>query len=76
MTPLLLTLAFAAAPSPEFAALERQAVRPAQAAFRWQEIPWFTDAEAALTTARRENRPLFVWLAGGRDRDGTPLERC
>ena len=26
--------------------------------------------------AKAENRPLFVWLAGGRDRDGTPLERC
>ena len=66
----------AAGQSPEFLALERQAIRPAQAAFRWQEIPWHTDAESALQAARAEQRPLLIWLAGGRDRDGTPLERC
>lgn len=70
------TLAPAAEPVPELAALERRAVRPAGAGFRWQEIPWHTDAAAALADARKENRPLFVWMAGGRDRDGTPLERC
>ena len=61
---------------PEFAQLERQAVRPPAAQFRWQEVPWHTDAATALAEARAEKRPLLVWLAGGRDRDGTPLERC
>ena len=61
---------------PEFARLERQAVRPPAAQFRWQEVPWHTDAATALSEARAEKRPLLVWLAGGRDRDGTPLERC
>lgn len=70
---LLLTLPAA---SPQFATLEQRALRPAQAAFRWQEIPWHTDAKSALDAARAEKRPLFVWMAGGRDRDGTPLERC
>jgi hypothetical protein len=53
-----------------------QVYRPNTTDFRWQEIPWHTDAENALKQAREEKRPLFVWLAGGRDRDGTPLERC
>ena len=66
----------AAAQSPALVALEKKAIRPAQAGFRWQEIPWHTDAESALSAARAEKRPLFVWMAGGRDRDGTPLERC
>ena len=70
------TLAPAADPVPEVRALEARAVRPAGAGFRWQEIPWHTDAATALAEARKENRPLFVWMAGGRDRDGTPLERC
>ena len=69
-------LAPAADPAPELVALERRAVRPTDAGFRWQEIPWHTDAATALAEARKENRPLFVWMAGGRDRDGTPLERC
>jgi hypothetical protein len=52
------------------------AVRPAAADFAWQQIPWHTEAATALKEAKAENRPLFVWLAGGRDRDGSPLERC
>ena len=79
MRVVLFALLFAtpvAAQSPEFVALQKRAVRPAQAAFRWQEIPWHTDAKSALAAAKAENRPLFVWMAGGRDRDGTPLERC
>lgn len=75
----LLALAFVLAPAevpPEFARLERLAVRPPAAQFRWQDIPWHTDAATALGEARAEKRPLLVWLAGGRDRDGTPLERC
>ena len=44
--------------------------------FAWREIPWYIDPSAALKQAREEKRPLFVWLAGGRDRDGSPLERC
>ena len=50
--------------------------RPATNDFAWREIPWYDEAGAALKQAREEKRPLFVWLAGGRDRDGSPLERC
>jgi len=52
------------------------AVRPPAADFAWQQIPWHTDGADALKEARAEKRPLLVWLAGGRDRDGSPLERC
>ena len=52
------------------------AFRPPTRDLVWRQIPWHTDASAAIKQARDEKRPLFVWLAGGRDRDGTPLERC
>lgn len=74
----LLTLLLTADPIPERAESLRTAAkyRPNRGDLRWQEIPWLTDADAALKAARAENRPLFVWLAGGRGRDGSPLERC
>jgi hypothetical protein len=63
--------------------LELTAILKQAAAFRphdhdlvWRQIPWYTDPTDALKQARAEKRPLFVWLAGGRDRDGSPLERC
>ena len=67
-----------AADVPELADLTKKAagIRPTAADFAWQQIPWHTEPGAALKEARAENRPLFVWLAGGRDRDGSPLERC
>jgi hypothetical protein len=67
-----------AADVPELAALQKKAaaIRPAAADFAWQQIPWHTEPGPALSEAKAEGRPLFVWLAGGRDRDGSPLERC
>jgi hypothetical protein len=78
---LLVALALAplaAAGEPEADALRRRAapLRPTAADLRFREIPWLIDPAAALAAARAEGRPLFVWLAGGRDRDGNPLERC
>lgn len=77
----LLTLAApvpAAEPVPELAALLRKAepYRPAARDLVWRGIPWEIDPAPALKAAKDENRPLFVWLAGGRKRDGSPLERC
>jgi hypothetical protein len=68
----------AAEPAAEVVELLKKAApyRPAARDLVWRQIPWFADPAAALKTARDEKRPLFVWLAGGRDRDGTPLERC
>jgi len=63
---------------PELAELLKKAApyRPGTRDFNWREIPWYDDPAGALAQARDEKRPLFVWVAGGRDRDGTPLERC
>jgi hypothetical protein len=64
--------------APELAAMLKTAApyRPGAGDFSWREIPWYDEPAAALKQARDEKRPLFVWLAGGRDRDGSPLERC
>src|SRR5438270_595014 len=58
--------------------LERRAapLRPSAADLRYQQIPWLIDPAEALKQAQSERRPLFFWAAGGRDRDGIPLERC
>ena len=63
---------------PERERLSKQVakLRPPAADFAWQSIPWHTEPDTALVEAKAEGRPLLVWLAGGRDRDGSPLERC
>jgi hypothetical protein len=70
--------AAAQAPFPALQALDRQAapLRPTAADLRYREIPWAADPAEALRQARAEHRPLFLWAAGGRGRDGNPLERC
>ena len=75
---LLPAVGWAAEPEPELAALKKSAVkyRPGTGDLTWREIPWYGEPSAVLEQARVEKRPLFVWLAGGRDRDGSPLERC
>ena len=71
------TVGFAAEPTERADLLKKAAaIRPATVDFAWQQIPWHTEATPALKEAKAEGRPLFVWLAGGRDRDGSPLERC
>jgi len=74
----LVAVAGHAADPPELTALQKKAaaIRPAATEFVWQQIPWHTEAGTAIQEAKTENRPLFVWLAGGRDRHGSPLERC
>jgi hypothetical protein len=71
--------AFAQSPSAlEEAALIRQAdtIKPTPAELRWQQLPWELDLQEAIRLAKKERRPIFLWTAGGRDRDGVPLERC
>ena len=51
-------------------------IKPTAAQMRWQQIPWELDLHDALREAKKEQRPIFFWAAGGRDRDGVPLERC
>ena len=67
-----------AQPTPAEETLRRQAdaIKPSAADLRWQQIPWELDLKESLRLAKKENRPIFFWAAGGRDRDGVPLERC
>jgi hypothetical protein len=84
MTRFVLTLVIGTIPlsatagEPELDAILKRAapLRPSAADLTFREIPWLTDPAEALAVAKAENRPLFVWLAGGRKEDGTPLERC
>jgi hypothetical protein len=52
------------------------AIRPPACDCRWQQIPWVIDLKLALEQAKGEKRPIMFWAAGGRDRDGVPIERC
>jgi hypothetical protein len=63
---------------PAWQALERRAaaLRPSANEVKWQRLPWIVDPNEAIATAKAEKRPIFFWAAGGRGRDGLPLERC
>lgn len=80
---LLLNAAALPAQPPEgggapWEALERRAaaIRPAANEVRWQQLPWIVEPKEAIAEAKAEHRPIFFWAAGGRGRDGLPLERC
>ena len=48
-----------------------RAIKPREDETRWQAVPWMQDLEAAVKQAKKEKRPLFLWVAGDE-----PLERC
>jgi hypothetical protein len=48
-----------------------RAIKPRDDETRWQAIPWMQNLEAAVQQAKKEKRPLFLWVAGDE-----PLERC
>jgi hypothetical protein len=73
-------LAGAAEPPPFKADLDRlpsadarryRAIQPTKKELQWSQIPWLTDLNEALKLARKEKRPLFLWVSGD-----DPLERC
>ena len=51
-------------------------IRPAADEVRWQRLPWIVEPNEAIAAAKAEHRPIFFWAAGGRGRDGLPLDRC
>ena len=63
---------------PAWQALERKAaaIRPAAGEVKWQGLAWVVEPNEAIAAAKAEKRPIFFWAAGGRGRDGLPLERC
>jgi hypothetical protein len=48
-----------------------EAIKPSTKEMRWQQIPWMQDLAAAAKQAKKEKRPLFLWVAGDQ-----PLDRC
>lgn len=61
------------APLPTLSELTQRAsiIKPTADELRWQRIPWLTDLAAAQQVARKEGRPLLLWVTGD-----DPLERC
>ena len=43
----------------------RKLIRPQPGESKWAAIPWLTDLQQARRRAAEEDRPLFVWRAGG-----------
>jgi hypothetical protein len=52
--------------SPQFAELFR-VVKPQAGESRWAAVPWEISLQHARERAGREDKPLFVWRAGGGD---------
>ncbi len=48
-----------------------QAIKPTNSELRWQRIPWMQNLAAAVKQAKKEKRPLFLWVSGDE-----PLDRC
>jgi hypothetical protein len=57
-------------------ASQAERIKPSPEQLRWQQMPWVIDPAEAIRQAKEEKRPILFWAAGGRDRDGVPLERC
>jgi hypothetical protein len=53
-----------AIPSDEFARLHKL-IKPQPGESKWATIPWLTSLPEARARAVKEDRPLFVWRAGG-----------
>jgi hypothetical protein len=53
-----------AVPADQFARLHAL-LEPQPGESRWATIPWLTDLPEARRRAVAEDRPLFVWRAGG-----------
>ena len=47
------------------------AIKPVESEMRWRQIPWMQDLDAAVKQAKKEKRPLFIWVSGNE-----PLELC
>jgi hypothetical protein len=56
---------------PDYPARAYRVILPRENEMRWQEIPWLVDLAAAAKLAKKEKRPLLVWVSGDE-----PLERC
>jgi len=42
-------------------------IRPQPGESKWAEVPWLTSLAEARERAAREDKPIFLWRAGGGD---------
>ncbi len=56
---------------PDYPARAYRVILPREDETRWQEVPWLADLDAAVKLAKKEKRPLLLWVSGDE-----PLERC
>jgi hypothetical protein len=45
--------------------------KPHPGELKWQQIPWLLNLEEGIRLAKKENRPLLLFVSGDE-----PLERC
>lgn len=53
--------------TPDQLAPLQKLIRPQPGESKWAAIPWMTDLQEARRRAVAEDKPLFVWRAGGGD---------
>jgi hypothetical protein len=51
--------------------LRYAAIKPRAEELKYRQIPWLTDLPEAVRLAKKEKRPLFLWVS-----QDEPLERC
>jgi hypothetical protein len=44
---------------------------PLPGELKWQEIPWVLDLKEGIRLAKKEKRPVLLWVSGD-----DPLEKC
>lgn len=64
---VLLLAACALLPAQDDPAALARLIRPQPGESRWAAIPWLTNLKEARERAAREDKPLFLWRAGGGD---------
>lgn len=64
---LLASLALALRPAGEDPAALARLIKPQPGESRWASISWLTNLKEARERAVREDKPLFLWRAGGGD---------
>jgi hypothetical protein len=47
------------------------AIKPRPEELKWRKVPWLIDLKQGIQLAKKESRPLLIWVSGD-----DPLERC
>jgi len=64
---ILLLVAACLLPAQDDPAALARLIRPQPGESKWAAIPWLTNLKEARERAAREDKPLFLWRAGGGD---------